>query len=74
MQNVNKLLNITPIQNRRLKMGIIVLLLLAFAVVLCFAASRNIGTPAWSLGWFGLAFFILAELLRSAYSVGPVFK
>ena len=40
------------------------IILLVFAFVLLCLASKNIGAPTWSLGWAGLACWVLAELLK----------
>jgi len=47
-------------------MPIIVLILLVFAFVLLCLAVRNVGAPIWSLGWAGLAFYVLSVLLGQA--------
>ena len=39
------------------------LILLCFAFVLACLASRNIGSPPWSLGWAAIACWIAAELI-----------
>jgi hypothetical protein len=40
-------------------------ILLVFAFVLLCLAAKNVGAPNWSLGWAGLACYILSLLLGS---------
>jgi hypothetical protein len=42
------------------------LILLVFAFVLCCLAAKNIGSPNWSLGWAGVACYLLSLMLSNA--------
>jgi hypothetical protein len=45
------------------------LILMVFGFVFFCIAARGIGPPPWSLGWLGLACWILAEIIAGATKV-----